>query len=284
MYSLIVTSWDGAWDGPPFSFLRERFGEFSANPIRERLKALDTQELAELMRMPALLAYETGRNKSARVARITGFPYSASNADLRISYQLVDGIAPISPTRLIELGRVLDLTEWEMNRTHWAVKDVDLLASLHGAGLAESPVERYDVALSFAGEDREYVERVAQGLREFGVSVFYDRFEEARLWGEDLYVHLSDVYASARYTVMFVSEHYAAKVWPNRERQAAQARALQERAASILPARFDDTEVPGLLPTVGYVDIRHKTPEQLITLILEKLGRGRGVGLGQSAL
>jgi hypothetical protein len=41
----------------------------------------------------------------------------------------------------------------------------------------------YDVALSFAGDDREYVQRVAAALRQSGVSVFCDRHEEAALWG-----------------------------------------------------------------------------------------------------
>ena len=45
---------------------------------------------------------------------------------------------------------------------------------------AVSSVERrYDVALSFAGEDREYVDRVAAALVRSGVSVFYDHYEEA---------------------------------------------------------------------------------------------------------
>ncbi len=35
----------------------------------------------------------------------------------------------------------------------------------------------YQVALSFAGEQRWYVEEVAKGLKACGVSVFYDRFE-----------------------------------------------------------------------------------------------------------
>jgi hypothetical protein len=34
----------------------------------------------------------------------------------------------------------------------------------------------YHVALSFAGEDRGYVERVADQLVSDGVSVFYDKF------------------------------------------------------------------------------------------------------------
>lgn len=51
------------------------------------------------------------------------------------------------------------------------------------------------------------------------------------------------------------------------------ARAIQDREEYILPARFDNTELPGLRPTVGYVDLRQKTPQQLGAMILEKLGR-----------
>jgi hypothetical protein len=39
----------------------------------------------------------------------------------------------------------------------------------------------YDVALSFAGEDRPYVHNVAQVLRSNGASVFYDDFEKVEL-------------------------------------------------------------------------------------------------------
>ena len=48
---------------------------------------------------------------------------------------------------------------------------------------------KYDVALSFAGEDRFYVDQVATILKEQGVSVFYDEFEEVDLWGKDLALH-----------------------------------------------------------------------------------------------
>jgi hypothetical protein len=41
---------------------------------------------------------------------------------------------------------------------------------------------KYHVALSFAGEDRKYVEKVAAQLAADGVDVFYDKFEEATLW------------------------------------------------------------------------------------------------------
>jgi hypothetical protein len=132
----------------------------------------------------------------------------------------------------------------------------------------------YEVVLSFAGEDREYVERVAEILKASQVSVFYDNYEEASLWGKDLVEHLHKVYGgSARFCVMFISKHYADKVWPTHERRSAFEKAIESKEEYILPARFDDTSIPGLRKTIGYVDLRNKSPEQLAALILEKLGR-----------
>lgn len=85
----------------------------------------------------------------------------------------------------------------------------------------------YDVALSFAGEQRAYVEKVAAALRRRGIRPFYDDYEQAVLWGKDLYEHLDWVYQkAARYCVLFASEAYARKVWTTHERRSAQARAL----------------------------------------------------------
>jgi hypothetical protein len=131
----------------------------------------------------------------------------------------------------------------------------------------------YDVALSFAGEDRSYVEKVAACLKEAGVRVFYDKFESADLWGKDLVAHLQDVYQNrARYCVLFISERYVNKPWPRHERRSAQARALVAGQEYLLPARFDDTALPGLPPTIGFVDLRNMEPTDLAKLILEKLG------------
>jgi hypothetical protein len=133
---------------------------------------------------------------------------------------------------------------------------------------------QFDVALSFAGEDREYVNTIADQLRQHGVRVFYDRYEQATLWGKDLYEHLDHVYQrAARFCVLFVSEHYARKVWTNHERKSAQSRALHENQEYILPVRFDDTEIPGLRSTVGYIDARSTTSDELVTLILHKVQR-----------
>lgn len=132
---------------------------------------------------------------------------------------------------------------------------------------------KYDIALSFAGEDRKYVEEVANELQRMGVGVFYDKFETATLWGKDLYSHLQKVYQQeAKYTVIFISEHYAEKLWTNHERKMAQARAFEESEEYILPARFDDTEIEGITKTTGYIDLRQYSSKEFCNIICKKLG------------
>lgn len=134
-------------------------------------------------------------------------------------------------------------------------------------------MDKYHIALSFAGEDREYVEKVADVLRERGVDVFYDRFEETKLWGKDLYTYLVDIYQNkALYTVMFVSEAYKNNLWANHERKSAQARAFSESREYILPAMFDESvEIPGLLKTTGYISLKELKPADLAQKIISKL-------------
>lgn len=130
----------------------------------------------------------------------------------------------------------------------------------------------YDVTLSFAGENRQEVEELAILLKDNGYEVFYDRYELAQLWGKNLYTHLSSVYKDkARYCVMFLSEHYARKLWTNHERESAQARAFAENEEYILPVRLDDTEIPGILPTIGYLDRRSMSIKEIYQVLAEKL-------------
>lgn len=134
--------------------------------------------------------------------------------------------------------------------------------------------EPYDVVLSYAGEQRQYVAEVAEFLKQRGVNVFFDRDVEAELWGKDLVEYLDQIFrGNARYCVMFISKQYMDKAWPTHERQSALAKAITQRHEYILPARFDDVDVPGLQPTIKYVDLRSKLPSEIGSLILQKLGR-----------
>ena len=131
---------------------------------------------------------------------------------------------------------------------------------------------KYDIALSFAGEDRQDVEKIAEILKANDIKVFYDKYEVVGLWGKDLYSHLNNLYQNeANYCVMFISRYYAEKLWTNHERKSAQARAFAAKKEYILPVRLDDTSIDGILPTVGYIDGTKYSPLELTNLIINKL-------------
>lgn len=137
---------------------------------------------------------------------------------------------------------------------------------------AEEPTYEFDVALSFAGEDREYVEEISEQLKAAGMRVFYDTNYQADMWGEDLVEYLDQVYrVKARYAIIFVSRHYAEKMWPRHERRSALARALEQGTAYVLPVRLDDTPLDGLRPTIGYIDARRVGQEGIVSTALNKI-------------
>ena len=131
---------------------------------------------------------------------------------------------------------------------------------------------KYDVAVSFAGEDRPLVEEFVNILASNNISVFYDSWEQAKLWGKDLYQYLDMIYSqAAQYCIIFVSKNYVEKAWTKHELKSAQARAFQQNSEYILPIKLDDTELPGIPGTIAYIDIRHVKIDEVARLLLEKL-------------
>src|SRR6266516_1199007 len=162
----------------------------------------------------------------------------------------------------------------EKHGRYWKLVKGDVDKSFDGTIGSVEAMQHYDydVALSYASEDRGYSDALATILQREGVKVFYDKYEKAALWGQDLYTYLSDIYQNkARYCVMFLSQYYAAKLWTSHERQAAQARAFKEQSPYILPIRLDDTVIPGILPTTSYLVWHEETAESLAHTVLEKL-------------
>lgn len=134
---------------------------------------------------------------------------------------------------------------------------------------------KYDVALSFAGEDRKYVEEVALFLKKKNIAVFYDYFEEENLWGKNLISYLEEIYTNkSKYCVIFISQYYVQKEWTCYESAAAMVRLLDSNMKQkeyLLPVKFDETKVSGVLSTIGFIDGKKKTPDELGNLIIKKL-------------
>ena len=145
-------------------------------------------------------------------------------------------------------------------------------ASARPSSIGSLP-EHFDVAISFAGPQRQLAERLATLVREAGFSVFYDDFYPEHLWGMDLPVLFDDIFRKrSRFCVIFASTEYVERMWTNHERQAAVARALDQRGrAYILPIRVDEVELPGVPPTLGYVSLRERPIEGVGEILVRKL-------------
>jgi hypothetical protein len=287
MYNLLVANNSEEWNGDPFILEIDRcisVREYTDKKIAEKYGELSLAQVDEIIQFPCIFAYETQCHKDPKFGYI--HEIVKRQGKVKIQYELIHLDNFLTFTDLEELHFELDIHSWEYNRTHWAIKDVDLQKELIAKGIKLPnrdskdelmPINQrydYDVALSFAGEDRIHAEALAQALFRRRVKVFYDKYEKNTLWGKDLYTHLSDLYQKkARYCVMFFSQSYVAKVWTRHELKSAQARALSENEEYILPIRLDSTEIPGILKTTAYLNWHEETPESVAEAVLEKLGK-----------
>lgn len=133
--------------------------------------------------------------------------------------------------------------------------------------------KEYDLAISHAGEDRGLARDIATQMTAHGYKVFLDEYERVALWGADLPAELGKIYMEgAQYCLILVSEYYAKKSWTHHELQFALSRALQERRPYILPLVLDGTRLEGLPPTVGCLDLRNSSVQEVCRLLYAKLG------------
>lgn len=135
----------------------------------------------------------------------------------------------------------------------------------------------FEVALSFAGEQRPYVETVATQLSQMGIKYFYDNHQQINLWGKNLIKYLDEIYyKKSKYCVMFISKEYYSKTWTVHESESAEERNLyfkdfEEYQQYILPVKFDDTKIPGVKDSWGYINANTTTPEELANMIYTKV-------------
>lgn len=203
MFNVLISADETAWESEQRMGMQAgRFLEHSGDES-EGISLDNAESLKSLEHVQSLLLYEDGVNGPR-----SGFVRVGQMRDIRakggkVTFRFNES-ARIPREQFDGVRERLQISDWEMGRTHWAVKDGDILQDV--LALMTPTPKRYDVVLSFAGEDRDYVELVAEFLELHSVVVFYDKYEEATLWGKDLAEHLDGVYRKqGRFCVMFIS-------------------------------------------------------------------------------
>lgn len=131
----------------------------------------------------------------------------------------------------------------------------------------------YDIAISFANEQRKFAEKLALLFHKtYKLKVFYDDYEQAKLIGTNLYKYLSDIYTNkARYCAILVSKSYKINRWTRVEWDAAQVRAFKEPDVTyIIPIGIDDTVLPELEAT-GYLPLKRLTISKIANIIFSMI-------------
>ena len=139
----------------------------------------------------------------------------------------------------------------------------------------------FDFALSFAGEDRRFAEKIASRLQQAGARVFYDHYFKSRLLGEKLTGKTGEfdlVYGPrTHYFVPLVSSHYIRKDYPRYEFSIAKREQEKRPYRYILPLRLDRSLLVGLPDDIGYLNLRGEGLDEVIQQLLEKLESLTGI-------
>ena len=287
MYNLVVSANEESFEGEPHSLEIGRcVREYTDGHLEERFKELGANQIAELVQLPTILAYENGCRKPPKFGRLRDITYRKAHATVRLEYDLMTVDPFVSHQQLVDLSFDLDIAKYELNRSHWAVKDVDLPKELHRVGVelpdwtrrigkaVDITKHAFDVGLSFPGEERPLVEAIVQNLeRLLGPDrYFYDNNYVAQLARPNLDVLLQAIYRErSKLVVAFVGQAYQAKDWCGVEwRAIRQILAERRDEGRIMFIRVDDGEVDGIFKTDGYVDARKFRPETIAAMIAER--------------
>ena len=227
MYNLLVSGNDEAWDESPYYLEIGRcVREYTDDEITAKYGEFTQEQVDLIRRFPCIFAYESGWNKDPKFGIIKDI--TSRQGKVKIEYELIDLPSFITHSDLEEMLFELDISDWEMNRTHWAIKDVNLPKELLAKGVRLPNWTRsepkavdiskhvFDVAFSFPGEVREYVQSIAAEVeRELGPhTYFYDNNYKAQLARPSLDTLLQDIYGRrSRLIVVFLCEKYQEKEW-----------------------------------------------------------------------
>jgi hypothetical protein len=140
--------------------------------------------------------------------------------------------------------------------------------------------EKFLVAFSLAGEERDLVRAIACAVQEklAPETVFLDEWFEYYIAGDGADLKLQKIYRDGcELVVMCVSGKYGGKAWTLLEHAAIRARLLNARVSGhremdrVLPIRVGDGEVEGIESTTIVPDARKNPVSHTVELILNRL-------------
>ena len=281
MYNLLVDSDTSSWDGDSHKFARDRclrVRDGTDSDLAVYYSSLSSARIDDLCRYPCIFAYETICNKDPKFGFLRDV--DVLQGEVRIEYDILPLENFITASKLTEIHHLLDIKRSEMNRTHWAVKKVDLNRKLRAIGIRvpgrpiNIDTHQFDVALSFPGKSRDCVKDIAENLNDMlePDSCFYDEHYRAQLARPGLDVLLQNIYRRrSKLIVVFLGHDYQKSEWCGLEFQSVRDILKARERNRIMYVRMDDGAVEGVMSIDGYIDARQHTPEVVAQFIHQRV-------------
>lgn len=125
MYNLIVGFIDGVASA-------DRLLEYTDDTVRQYVAPFGAVDPSRLVGFPTLVMPELQDKGSPQVARVGEVAdLVLVGRDYRFRFVPNPAVPPIASDRIERASQRLQISDWEFNRHHWAVKNVDLYRVLH---------------------------------------------------------------------------------------------------------------------------------------------------------
>jgi hypothetical protein len=206
MYNLIIVGNEDMLGDGVIVMPEDRFTEHTAEEFKERYKDFDETAKKDLCSIPALFCAE-GQIVPNRFGYIRNLSRRSGNIriefDVESSPKIKENISP-------KLFRVLDIDRLEFSRTHWAIKDIDLVEILTRYGFMDDnkiarpplPKQKGKSVFIVHGRDNDTRGQVIDALKELGLNtvVLDEQANKGRSILDKIKAHSAVDYAVVIYT------------------------------------------------------------------------------------
>lgn len=141
------------------------------------------------------------------------------------------------------------------------LKHVDWEGIRKECGFRDSDeVKEYDLAISFAGENRNLAKFIADKFEEIEVKVFYDEYYESNFLGKTWSKEFERIFLNdSKYVICLLDNFHKSKIWPTFERECFSKRIGNEE---VIPIYLDDSIFVGIPSDIVGIKFDWSTKKQ----------------------
>lgn len=134
----------------------------------------------------------------------------------------------------------------------------------------------FDIAISFAGENRALAKHIAEQLAVLDVQVFYDENFESNYLGKTWSKEFTRIFGSAsRYVICLLDSNHQDKIWPTFEREVFLPRIIK---GDVIPIYLDNTSITGIpkdVVGIRFMDMsdgwQERADKEIVFKVIDKL-------------